>query len=126
MRYGAGVLRIFEERLEQVKKHGYDAGHDDAHKHGELEDAARCVLRGIDVPSTAIDRAHIRTVEVPREWPWEPESYRKIMNHDRIGRLAIAGALIAAAIERAMRNSDVVNGCSQDSLQAVERDRERD
>ncbi len=97
---GYGLLKIFEERLEQLKKHGYDARHDDGHRNGELARAADCILRGLSLPAL---REESGWMTAPVDWPWEPESWRKVLNHDTEGRLAIAGALIAAEIDRVNR-----------------------
>lgn len=84
-----GVDLISRERQEQVSKHGYDDDHDDDHTDGEIVCAATLIaLVGVQRSST---------------WPWEPETLDRIKAKPRIERLAIAGALIAAEIDRELR-----------------------
>ena len=88
-----GAERIAAERERQIEKEGWDAIHDDVeHRQGGLVRAAICY---------AINKARWLTrcpsVRVPR-WPWPGWDKRK--KHSRIRSLEIAGALLAAEIDR--------------------------
>ncbi len=113
---GAELIRT--ERGRQITK-GYDEAHDDGHSEGELCLAAICYA--------APDRAYVMTrndneaftFEDP--WPWEEDADNRrndngvilsnSLNHqdidDRIHRLTIAGAFIAAEIDRLLRMREV-------------------
>ena len=81
-----GVELIAEERQEQIEKHGFDVKNDADYSHNELLKA--CLF--------AINPAQF-------EWPfyWQEKFREKILNKpNEIERLKIAGAFIAAAIER--------------------------
>jgi hypothetical protein len=88
-----GVELIAEERQEQIEKHGFDATHDDDQYHsgGELIDAVRYLLTGL-----------------PGFWPkswdkkWEQKFAEKMPG---VETLKVAGALIAAEIDRLQRQS---------------------
>lgn len=81
-----GVELIARERQEQIEKHGWTAEHDDAHGSGELAEAASVILR------SSWD-----------SWPFEAHWADKIASKPYVERLTIAGALIAAEIDREMR-----------------------
>ena len=88
-----GVELIAEERREQIEKHGWDKNHDATHQFGELRKVAAvlCVL-GTD----------ISVVDPYENWqtgddPWGLETK---LQFDDIHRLKVAGALIAAEIDR--------------------------
>lgn len=94
-----GVDMIAAERLRQIAQKGYTAEHDDAHAAGELAaQAARLVAGGTDVwvGSTRDD------VFGTFEWPgWYTKTDREEMG--RVRQLVIAGALLAAEIDRLQR-----------------------
>jgi hypothetical protein len=84
-----GIELIAEERQEQISKHGYSPENDKQYINDELIDAAMQYLGG-DLISC---------------WPesWDKKSYKPNnpeSTHDRIDELKIAGALIAAEIDR--------------------------
>lgn len=83
-----GVQLIQNERERQIDFEGYTAEHDDQHKEDQL----------------AIAAAHYATPDwcVTPRWPFRREDNKK-GKHDRIRELAIAGALIAAEIDRLAR-----------------------
>ncbi len=81
---GEGVAVIYEERHRQRTAEGYTAEYDSQHTNGELVTAALCYADPSIMTSDAID--------IP--WPMDPE------RHSRIRQLTIAGALIAAEIDR--------------------------
>lgn len=96
---------IKEERLKQIAK-GYDAGHDDEHRNGEISQAAGCYL---SVASAQIRGASAKEFPVEVflygegefQWPWEEEFYRP--DEFAIQNLAKAAALIVAEMERLQR-----------------------
>lgn len=79
-----GAELIAKEREEQTEKHGYRVQDDyDLYKGGQLNEVAASIVLG-DV----------------RTFPWAYEIYRKIMAKPRVEQLAVAGAIIAAEIDR--------------------------
>lgn len=81
-----GVELIAEERQEQIEKHGFDETNDKHYKSEELKRAAVFVLTGDDE-------------WYPRTWSsWF--GVKMDSKTDPIERLKIAGALIAAEIDR--------------------------
>lgn len=80
-----GVARIQAEREEQRAKHGFSDAHDDALDGGELETAAIAVL-----------------TEDASWWPehMDQQLFMRATEKDTQGRLAVAGALIAAELDR--------------------------
>ena len=85
-----GVERIAAERNRQMVEEGWDAEHDEGHAEGSLSVAAACYAV-----------AGVRGARSPA-WPWDPK-WDKRAKHNRIRRLEIAGALIAAEIDRLLR-----------------------
>lgn len=80
-----GAELIAEERLEQIEKHGWSIKDDSCYEDGELLEAAVfCISSGCE------------------EWPegWSTHFEDKILTKDRIGQLKVAGAFIAAEIDR--------------------------
>lgn len=90
---GSGGARlIMNERRRQIVEEGYDATHDyQFHDEEELAFAAECYIR-FDSPG-----------EVPDQWPFDDEEWKPNPD-DRIGQLVKAGALIAAEIDRQLRD----------------------
>jgi len=80
-----GIELIAIERQEQIEKHGWDLENDKDYGDGELIKAAMFAIN-------------------PKmfEWPsyWTEEFRNKILNKEPIERFKIAGALIAAEIDR--------------------------
>lgn len=91
-----GTALISAERHRGIEEEGFDAEHDDAHKHGELVDAALSYIRA------AINVGHPAMKRPPKEWPWERGWWKP--SHDRIRNLVKAGALIASEIDRLLRS----------------------
>lgn len=83
MKAGIGIELIAEERHEQIYKHGWDLENDQYYKNGELLQAAMFCI-GAD------------------KWPenWDLHFRDKILSKDQIGKLKVAGAFIAAEIDR--------------------------
>lgn len=85
-----GLNAIAKERTEQIKKHGFNAEHDDQHLNDELSEAATYCL-----------------TEDPNDFPteWDLKWMKQIHSKPYRERLAIAGALIAAEIDRIDRDN---------------------
>ena len=91
-----GASLIFKERKEQKKKWSED--HDLKHKKEELALAA-CTYA---LPDEY--RKKIWDNEVPGMWPFEKENFNPSPD-DRIKELTKAGALIAAEIDRLLKEN---------------------
>jgi hypothetical protein len=91
----AGVQLISDERDEQVAKHGYGSAHDDSHINGELAIEAA----GLAVLDTG-------AVIVSGETSGSCDTWRlkEKLAGKRIHQLKVAGALIAAEIDRLLRS----------------------
>ena len=85
-----GIELIAEERKEQIEKHGYTVG-EDALKYHDFELVrAACAIAFVskgDMPAN---------IPAP-DWAWE---IRERIENNRIHCLKVAGALIAAEIDR--------------------------
>lgn len=93
-----GAERIFTERRRQQAQEGWTVEHDqEEHPNEELLDAALCY----------ISNAHSNFEIDADTWPWH-ESWDKRSKHDDIRSLEIAGALIAAEIDRRTAPEDPV------------------
>lgn len=97
-----GVGMIARERQRQIEQEGWTPEHDDEHDLGELSIAAACyAVAGTD--------AHVTHPDAEEEggdyFPWAAE-YDKRDRHDRIRQLTVAGALIAAEIDRLQRKRE--------------------
>jgi hypothetical protein len=82
-----GIELIATERQEQIDKHGWSLEHDAKfYEHQELLVAAQFCLAQPD----------------SELWPagWDEHFKQKIKQKDRIGQLKVAGAFIAAEIDR--------------------------
>ena len=97
-----GTELIADERMRQMLQEGWTLDHDDGHSSCELSTAAACyavygtgvTVRGGPGQNTYDDA-----------WPWSHQ-WDKRKKHDRLRRLVIAGALIAAEIDRELRLRD--------------------
>jgi hypothetical protein len=86
-RVKTGAALIVEERREQVKKHGYLISVDVRHNgHGQLLSAAERLIRPVVDPKPPYD--------------WSQSIWDNIASKGYKDRLVIAGALIAAEIDR--------------------------
>lgn len=81
---GVGMIRA--ERLRQLDR--YDSAHDDRHSDGSLAMAAGSIAAAAD------------DLDAPEAWQEWLEDFWQEHAHDRMQQLAIAGALIAAEIDR--------------------------
>ena len=77
-----GIERIAKERQRQVSVEGWTPQHDDEHKDGEMAIAAARYAAPY--------------------WEWDKRG-----KHERIRQLEIAGALLAAEIDRLLRKSSI-------------------
>lgn len=93
----SGVSRISAERARQIGEEGWSPEHDDEHADGQMAWAAVCYA----APGK-VYRVGSRPYD---PWPWA-ERWDKRTEHDRIRQLTIAGALIAAEIDRLQRAAD--------------------
>ena len=80
-----GVELIAEERNEQIEKHGFNDIHDSEHLDCELMQAAVYLLTQDEY-------------YYPPEW--DKKWLEKFKKKDYVGRLKVAGALIAAELDR--------------------------
>jgi hypothetical protein len=101
----SGIGRIFGERNRQMNAEGWTAEHDDEHALGELALAAVAYASPfpVKVKGPVMLPGHFFSTEVWRDpWPWD-EDCDKRKKHSRIRQLEIAGALVAAEIDRLER-----------------------
>lgn len=85
----SGIELIAEERQDQIRKHGYITTWDiNENSEGQLSHAARKLI------SPAVERE----VGCPKNW--KQDAYNKMADKSYLDRLIIAGALIAAEIDR--------------------------
>lgn len=98
-----GVERIRAERSRQLTEERFDALHDERWDNGELAAAAACyAVKGVRLPGMGSQEIAVwRGGE--DAWPWTP-GWDKREKHGRLRRLEIAGALIAAEIDRLVRS----------------------
>lgn len=107
-----GIELIAEERKEQIEKHGFDSKHDDMHDDGLLIEAAIVCASNYIVywKQTFANGQSFQAMEVSS---WElPVKYNgnvllpntdNSTKKERIHQLKVAGALIAAEIDRLQR-----------------------
>jgi hypothetical protein len=105
---GEGVRLISEERIRQVEKEGWTKEHDETHSERSLVEAAICYAMPFEKMEGWVDTRNGSDRESPwrkvyglinPSWPWD-EEWDKRKKHGRIKQLTIAGALIAAEIDR--------------------------
>jgi len=87
----SGIKLIEKERKEQIEKHGYSLENDKAlncHEQLSLVASILCLP----------DALGCGNIEVP--FGWDKEVFNKMINKPYEERLVIAGALIAAEIDR--------------------------
>jgi len=85
-----GIELITNERQRQIDAEKWTSEHDDQWTREELAGAA------------AFYALPEKYGEVLAFWPWEPK-WNKKSKHDRVRQLVVAGALIAAEIDRLQR-----------------------
>lgn len=96
----SGIELIAEERARQVEAEGYTAEHDDRHSGGQLADMAACYAIAPVVPY--VKSEYVGRVQFDDLFPFSAR-FDGRERHDRKKRLIIAGALIAAEIDRLNR-----------------------
>lgn len=89
----SGIELIADERRRQIEAEGYDAAHDDLHNEDELVRAAVYYLD------------ETTGVNFDVYWPWQ-RSLNKRSTYSRQQLLIVAGALIAAELDRVIRLED--------------------
>jgi hypothetical protein len=98
-----GVDLIRAERERQSSGEGWSAEHDDSHRSGELCDAAISYARAAAKQARGESHAYLKEMAaagaVP--WPWEDGWWKP--DADQVRNLVKAGALIAAEIDRLLR-----------------------
>jgi len=86
---------LIDERERQIKVEGYNHAHDDAHRDGQLAEAAACYA----LVGAGRDEENV----VARHWPtnWDTDHFK--VGDGRKRCLTKAGALILAELERLIR-----------------------
>jgi hypothetical protein len=88
-----GLEWIALKRKEQIEKHNFTSEHDDKHNKGQLLMLAHyCILSNND--------------NMPKDETWRKDYLSSFFLLPRIEQLAIAGALIAAEIDRRQRENE--------------------
>ena len=106
-----GIELIAAERNRQIEEEGWTEEHDDTHDDGELAMAAACyaapekVFIEIYVDPKHLGKKYQRKKHYTDPFPWN-KKYDKRDKHDRIKQLSIAGALMAAELDRLLRLED--------------------
>lgn len=102
-----GMRVVMAERRRQLDAEGWSAAHDDEHDDESLAIVAACyAAHGVAAPDGLV-RVLVDANGEPRDaWPssWGYE-WDKRRKHPRLRKLAIAGALIMAEIDRLLRRS---------------------
>lgn len=83
-----GIELIAQERQEQIEKHGRSVQYDKGHNAQE------------QLPTAAIRLLQINRHDIPAPFMWSERIWEKMMNKPYRERLIIAGALIAAELDR--------------------------
>lgn len=108
-----GLSLIAAERRRQVEKEGWSAEHDDEHESGDLAMAAALYAAPEPLYRVKVDAQG--SVKWTDPWPWwdvdltygahrtRVPAWDKRATHPRLRQLVIAGALIAAEIDRLQR-----------------------
>lgn len=90
---------IAAERRRQVEEEGFDSHHDEEHVDGELAYAAACYAA--PEPIFVKQQVSPSDIRFKDAWPWSWDNeWDKRQKHNRLRSLVIAGALIAAEIDR--------------------------
>ena len=91
-----GIELIAQERKEQTEKHNWTPEHDDQHTYGELRKTASVLaMHGTD--------GHVVDKDGYYQTGSNPWGLEEKLKNDDIHRLKVAGALIAAEIDRLQR-----------------------
>ena len=92
-----GAERIAAERKRQIEVEGWTPEHDDQHANDQLADAAACYLEA----AVALLGEGESSLILEAIWPWAEEWWKP--SADPVRNLEKAGALIAAEIDRLLR-----------------------
>jgi hypothetical protein len=99
----SGAELIATERQRQIDKEGWSASHDDEHEQGELMLAAVCYAASVGIQPIYVKSCdEWDCVSFTDPWPWDDE-WDKRGQHNKVRSLVIAGALLAAEIDRLQR-----------------------
>ena len=112
------VKLISDERARQLESEGYSLGHDSQHDSRELAMAAGCYVQHYIGRSWVVGTPNddYRFEATPDDWPWEVADWKpKQPTRD----LVRAAALIAAEIDRLMRNEQVSQACARAAALAL-------
>ena len=108
-----GIELIAEERQRQIEKEGWDSTHDAEHAGGDMIGASMCYAANAlnKIHGEEMARAQIRSYdenggEWMDAWPWSKD-WDKREKHDAKRSLIIAGALIAAELDRISKGGAV-------------------
>lgn len=96
-----GAQLISSERFRQIEIEGWTDEHDDAHDNCELSSAACCYAD----PGANGPYSYNTPGQPPPGWPWGPEFWKP--KEDPVLNLIRAGALIAAEIDRMLRQREL-------------------
>lgn len=99
-----GAEMIAKERRRQIEKEGWTADHDANHEDGDLTMAAVAYAAYPDEVLVRVERED--GYEFIDPWPWDG-AWDKRKKHRKLKRLVIAGALIAAEIDRIIANQEM-------------------
>lgn len=88
-----GIELIAKEREEQINKHGYDVESDKQYDKGELLGFVMSII----------------TLNI-EYFPFNPTLFKYVEQKTRKEQLSIAGALVAAELDRIISNEEVDNG----------------
>ena len=91
-----GIELIAEERQEQIEKHGWTKQHDEQEHDGDELVRAACAI----AYDSVLDKP--ARFSAP-DWAWDIREHKQMSkrkNIEKIERWKVAGALIAAAIDR--------------------------
>lgn len=100
-----GVQRIKAERARQMNKEGWTAEHDDEHKDSSLAKAAACYASPYFRTYYQFEMRAYKDGYADM-WPWDKSWDKRVEEptiDERIRELEKAGALVAAEIDRLLR-----------------------
>ena len=110
-----GIELIAEERRRQIEVEGWTPEHDDEHDGNQIAMAAACYASPVPLNAEIEVPCGCREASCQHSpfgkhmwvnaWPWGAE-WDKRKKHSRVRCLVIAGALIAAEIDRLLRAED--------------------
>lgn len=108
-----GAQLIAAERQRQQNVLGWTREHDDQHAKGELADAARCYAEYAVMQTMGLENTMPKDGDRPEDWPWEPQWWKP--SDEILRNLAKAGALIAAEMDRIIRQRALAEQASREN-----------